>query len=179
MKKLSILTLAVYTLGYAALQAEELKMGFVNFKSCMEQSAQGKQEQGTFEALKKQMQESLEKTDKELNEIATKLQDQDYMDGLSPSAEEELKTRFQSLSQEFGRYQNQYYQILNQANFQMLQALHAQVSTAAEKVRQRKELALIMNEDSVFAFADSLDVTSEVVEEMDRRFALEHGDSDE
>ncbi|MCP5469817.1 MAG: OmpH family outer membrane protein [Chlamydiales bacterium] len=175
MKKLSILTLAILALGCAKVQAEELKLGFVNFKECMDKSAQGRQEQGAFETMRNQMQETLEKTNTELEEIAEKLQDQDYMDGLSPAAEDELKGRFQQLSQEFGRYQNQYYQILNQANYQMMQSLHTQVSVAAEKVRQKRQLALIMNEDSVFASSDSLNVTNSVIEEMDRRFELENG----
>ncbi len=57
------------------------------------------------------MSSTLEKTDKELEEMAKKLQDQDYMDGLSPTAENDLKQKFQTLSQEFSRYQNQYYQL--------------------------------------------------------------------
>ncbi len=160
-------------------QLPELKIGFVNFKRCMEDSKLGQQEKGSFEVMRDQMQESLEKTEGELHEIAGKLEDHDYMDGLSPAAEEELKARLQSLSQEFGRYQNQYYQILNQANFQMMQALHTQVSTAAEKVRQKQLLSMVLNEDSLFAFSDSFDVTAAVIEEMDRRFELENGSANE
>lgn len=177
MKKMTFLMMGL--LAFGTLQAQELKIGFVNFKDCMEDSKQGQQEKGSFEAMRSQMQESLEKTEAELQDIASKLEDQDYMDGLSPAAEEELKMRFQGLSQEFGRYQNQYYQILNQANFQMMQSLHTQVSAAAEKVRQKKSLAMVLNEDSVFAFADSLDVTKAVIEEMNRRYELENGASNE
>ncbi|MCH9610852.1 MAG: hypothetical protein S4CHLAM81_13610 [Chlamydiales bacterium] len=173
MKKLKYIVLGLLTVS--TLHAAELKIGFVNFKSCMEESKQGKQEMGSFEVMRTQMQESLEKTETELQEIAGKLEDQDYMDGLSPTAEEELKMRFQGLNQELARYQNQYYQILNQANFQMMQTLHTQVSTASEKVRQKQELALVLNEDSVFAFSDSLDVTAAVVDEMNRRYELENG----
>jgi len=145
----------------------------------MEDSKQGKQERGSFETMRTQMQGSLEKTESELRDIASKLENQDYMDGLSPTAEEELKIRFQNLSQEFARYQNQYYQILNQANFQMIQSLHTQVSSAAEKVRQKRDLIMVLNEDSVFAFVDSLDVTEAVIEEMDRRYSLENGEVNE
>lgn len=177
MKKMLFVVMGLVAFG--SLQAQELKLGFVNFKTCMEDSKQGQQEKGSFEVMRSQMQESLEKTEAELQEIAGKLEDQDYMDGLSPASEEELKMRFQGLSQEFARYQNQYYQILNQANFQMMQSLHAQVSTASEKVRQKNELAMVLNEDSVFAFSDSLDVTKAVIDEMDRRYELENGAANE
>jgi len=173
MRKMTFLVIGL--LSFATLQAQDLKIGFVNFKNCLETSKQGQQEKGSFEAMRGQMQESLEKTEAELQEIVAKLEDQDYMDGLSPAAEEELKNRFQGLSQEFGRYQNQYYQILNQANFQMMQSLHNQVSVAAEKVRQKLQLSMVLNEDSLFAFAESFDVTKAVIEEMDRRFELEKG----
>ncbi len=173
MRKMTFLMIGL--LSFATLQAQDLKIGFVNFKNCLETSKQGQQEKGSFEAMRGQMQESLEKTEAELQDIVAKLEDQDYMDGLSPTAEEELKNRFQGLSQEFGRYQNQYYQILNQANFQMMQSLHSQVSVAAEKVRQKLQLSMVLNEDSLFAFAESFDVTKAVIEEMDRRFELENG----
>ncbi|MFN0065714.1 MAG: OmpH family outer membrane protein [Chlamydiales bacterium] len=177
MKKIALIILAAVC--FTKLSAQELKLGFVNFKVCLEESKQGVKEKEAFESMKNQMQASLEATDKEIEELAKKLEDHDYMDGLSPTAEEELKTRFQGLSQEFARYQNQYYQLLNQANYKMFQNLHAQVGVAAEKVRQKEDLAMILNEDSTFAFASSLDVTQAVVVEMNRRFDLENGDSNE
>lgn len=174
MKKLAIF-LAMATLMVTQVGvAEELKLGFVNFKTCLEVSKQGQQEKSAFEALKNQMHETLDSTDKELEEIAKKLEDQDYMDSLSPSSEDELKHKFQALSQEFSRYQNQYYQLLNQANYKMFQSLHELVASASEKIREKLALSLIMNEESAFSFAPSLDITSSVIEEMDRLFDLEN-----
>ena len=172
MKKLTaVLLIGAFALCLGKLQAVDLNVGFVNFKTCIEKSKQGQHEKNAFEALKKQMSDALEKTDKELEEIAKKLEDQDYMDGLSPIAEEELKQKFQGMSQEYGRYQNQFYQLLNQANYKMLQAMHDEVSTAAEKVRASSKLALILNEDSTFAYLPSLDFTQAVVDQMDKEFA--------
>lgn len=177
MKKFaSILLIGAFVLGFSKINATELKIGFVNFKTCIEKSKHGQHEKNAFEAMKKQMTETLEKTDKELEEIAKKLEDQDYMDGLSPTAEEELKQKFQGLSQEFARYQNQYYQLLNQANYKMLQALHEIVSHSSEKVRDQNKLSLILNEDSTFAFASSLDFTDTVIKEMDRLFEKENAE---
>lgn len=169
MKKLCIfLTGAALLSGLA--QGNEFNIGFVNFKNCIEKSKHGQQEKNALEAMKKQMAEMLEKTDKELEEISKKLEDQDYMDGLSPTAEEELKGKFQVLNQEFSRYQTQYYQLLNQANYKMLQSLHQEVSSAAEKVRKQKELSLILNEDSTFAYEPSLDFTGDVIQQMDKQY---------
>jgi outer membrane protein len=177
MKKIAICFLMMtFALCCAKVKAADLSIGFVNFKTCLEKSKQGQQEKNAFEALKNQMSEALEKTDKELEEIAKKLEDQDYMDGLSPTAEEELKTKFQTLSQEYARYQNQFYQLLNQANYKMLQTLHEDVSIAAESVRASHNLSLILNEDSAFAHITSLDFTHAVIEEMDKQFDAENAE---
>ncbi|MCH9609592.1 MAG: hypothetical protein S4CHLAM45_15240 [Chlamydiales bacterium] len=174
MKKLLLLIAAATLVSSTPGFAEDMKLGFVNFKNCLEKSKQGQQEKNAFEILKKNMQETLENTDKELSEIASKLEDQDYMDSLSPTSEEELKQKFHGLSSEFSRYQNQYYQLLNQANYKMFQSLHELVSSAAEKVREKCELSLILNEESTFSYAPALDITDIVIEEMDRLFDLEN-----
>src|SRR5947208_17045574 len=102
MKKIgTFLLIAVCGLFLGKVNAANLYIGFVNFKTCIEKSKQGQHEKNAFDALKKQMSDALEKTEKELDEIAKKLEDQDYMDGLSPTAEEELKIKFQGLSQEY------------------------------------------------------------------------------
>lgn len=148
----------------------EPTIGVVNFKECVEKSKQGAQEKNSFELLKSQMMETVEKAEKELTQIAEKLEDQDYMDGLSPAAEEELKVKFQQLSQEFSRYQNQYYQLLNQANYRMLQSLHTFVANAAETIRKEKSLLAVFNQDSFFAYEDYLDLTKDVIAKMDADF---------
>ncbi len=170
---ISLLTVGALTLS--TLSAAEESLGFVNFKKCVEHSKAGQQEKNSFEAMKKQMTEVLEKSDKELSDIAKKLEDQEYMDGLSPTAEEELKQKFQVLSQEMSRYQTQYYQLLNQANYRMLQTLHDKVSSAAETVREKNHLALIISEDSTFAYAPTLDFTQEVIKALDGAFEAEKG----
>lgn len=175
MKKfLPILVITACAFCFGKVNAADLNVGFVNFKTCVERSKQGQLEKNNFEALKKQMSDALEKTDKELEEIAKKIEDQDYMDGLSPTAEEELKQKFQMLSQEYGRYQNQFYQLLNQANYKMLQTLHEEVSHAAEKVRDKNKLSLILNEDSTFAHISSIDFTQAVIDQMDAQFDAEN-----
>ena len=176
MKKVALMVAAAALLCGSALHAE-MNVGFVNFKVCVEKSKHGQQEKNAFEAMKKQMTQTLEKTDKELEKLAKQLDDQDYMDGLSPAAEKELKEKFQGLSQECARYQSQYYQLLNQANYKMLQTMHDEVSLAAERVRESKKLSLLLNEDSTFAFANSLDYTEAVIAEMNKQFDHENSDA--
>jgi outer membrane protein len=159
------------------LHADPLKLGFVDFKECLEKSKQGQKERESFENLKNQMQSKLKESETELQSIAKKLEDQDYMDGLSPAAEEELKMKFQSMSQQFAQFQNQYYQLLQQANMKLFQSLHQQVSSAADKIREKEHFSMILNEESVFASAPTFDCTEKVIAEMDRRFQLENSEA--
>ncbi|NGX46898.1 MAG: hypothetical protein K1000chlam3_00265 [Chlamydiae bacterium] len=155
--------------GFAASEPKP-SVGVVNFTSCMSDSKLGKHEQTSFDALKNQMSSLLEDTEKQTNEIAAKFNDSEYMDGLSPEAEEEMKNKFRTLNEEIGRYQNQYYQVLQQANMKVMQTVGANIQEASEKVAKDKKLNMVMSKEACFFAAPTLDVTNLVVAEMDRMF---------
>jgi outer membrane protein len=147
--------------------------GIVNFGTCVSDSKLGKQEQASFESLKKQMANLLEETEKQLNDLAAKFNDPEYLDGLSPQAEEELKNKFRTLNEDLGRYQNQYYQVMNQANMRIVQTLSTSINAASEKVARDKKLNMVVNKDACFYYIPALDVTPLVVAEMDKNFAAD------
>lgn len=145
-------------------------MGVVNFASCISDSKMGKSEQANFENLKKQLGTHLEATEKELNDLAGKLNDSEYMDGLSPEADAELREKVRLLNEELMRYQNQYYQVLNQTNMKIVQQISAKIASAAETVAKAKKLDAVFNQEACFYASPSLNVTAEVVKEMDARY---------
>lgn len=161
--------LGVGTAGFAASEPKP-SVGVVNFSSCMTESKVGQQEQASFEALKNQMTSLLEDTEKQINEIAAKFNDSEYMDGLSPEAEEEMKNKFRSLNEEMNRYQNQYYQVLNQANMKIVQAMGGNIQDAAQKVADNKKLTMVINKEACFFHTPTLDVTNLVIAEMDKAY---------
>lgn len=142
----------------------------VNFKSCVENSKLGKQEQANFEALKKQMENILAEKEKTLNEIAEKFEDPDYLDSLSPEAETEIKRNFRHLNQELTQLQQQYYQALSQTNMKVVQKLTDVVNKAADTVAKQNGYDLILNEESYFHSNPDLDVSSKIVVAMDQLF---------
>ena len=160
--------LGLVTSGFAAHQPSGV--GVVNFSDCMAESKIGKQEQASFESLKNQMTSLLEDTEKQLKELAHKFNDAEYMDGLSPEATEEMKQRYQALSEELSRYQNQYYQVLNQANMKIVQTMGANIQEAAQRVAQDKKLTMVVNKEACFFHTTNLDVTKFVIAEMDKIF---------
>jgi outer membrane protein len=169
---LSALT-AAGLVASSAGAAETPLIGVVNFASCVTDSKAGKKEQENMENMRKQMSSLIEGTEKEIREIATKFEDPEYLDSLSPKSEEELKAKFQALQDDLGRYQNQFYQVLNHANYQMVQKINSNIAKAAEKIAAEKHLDYVMNKEACFYIRSDLDVTSLVINEMDKSYDLE------
>ena len=165
MKKiLTFLTLTC--LSFAA----EQKVGIVNFNSCIADSKLGKQEQNAFETMRKQFVTLVEDTDKQLKEVSDKLQDKDYLDGLSKEAEETMRTKVAQLNEDLGRYQQQYYQFMQQGQYKILQAVANGINYAAERIASGKGYNVILNKEACFFYSPTLDITSEIVKEMDKHF---------
>ena len=171
MKKLFIVALMAFALNLQ--KGEAVQYGFVNFKEVLEKSKLGKQEQASFNSLKEQMEKVLEEKDKELNEIASKFNDPDYIDTLSPEAENDLKHKFRTLSQEMNEKQNQFYQALQAAQMKIMQKLAEYVTKASDKISKEKKLDAIFNQDATFYWSPELNVSESIIKEMDGVFEKE------
>lgn len=172
MKKWLLICLACSTLSLTGVE-ENGKIRFVNFKTCVEDSKIGKQEQASFEAMKNQMEKVVEEKEKVLTELANKLNNADELDLMSPEAETELKRKFRALSQEMSQIQTQFYQTLSQANLQIVQKLSEIVTKAAEKVAKEKGLDFVLNDEGTFFANKALDISSLIVKELDANFREE------
>ncbi len=166
---------------FAALKAADknlnadkhLNIGIVNFGKCIESSKHGQYEQKQFESIKSQMQKAIQDLDEQLSATAAKLQDKDVLDSLSPEAEKALKQKFQELGEELNRYQGQYYQIMQQANMRLMHTVADLINQASETVAKRAHLSLVLNKDAAFHYMAALDITDEVIVEMDKKFEKE------
>ena len=116
----------------------------------------------------------IEDTEKELRELAAKLEDADFRDSLSPKAEEELNVRYQTLQEDLGRYQNQYYQVLQQTQYQLIQKISGNIAKASETIAKQKHLDYVINKEACFYIRSDLDVTNSVIAEMDKAFDLQN-----
>jgi outer membrane protein len=152
---------------------QNLRIKIVNFKTCIEESKLGKQEQAMFEGLKKKMDNLLEQKEKELQEISAKFNDPDYLDSLSTEAENELKHKLRTLSQEAAQDQNFYLQTLQQTNMKVMQKLSDAIETASTKVMKEQGIDLVINKEMCFSCVDSLDISKDVVKTMDETFEKE------
>jgi outer membrane protein len=167
---ISILIISIFGLSTAHAIDSRAVIGIVNFMTVITDSKYGKNEQEQLENIKKQWTTLIEETDKELKEISDKLEDQEYLDGLSPEAEDELKTKKQNLMQDISKYQNQLYQIMNQANYFFIQKMSQNITVASEKVAQDKKLDLVLNKEACFYTSPKIDITTLVITEMDKNY---------
>jgi len=144
----------------------QTKIGIVNFKKCLETSKVGRSEQARFDELKKQLETQLEEKEKELNDLQPKFKE-DYLDTLTPEAEAELKNKAKTINQEYYQLQNQYGQLMNQTNFQIVQKLNDWIAKAAEKVAKQKSIDVVLNDEACFYSAQSFDISKDVINELD------------
>ncbi len=163
------LALGLTSGSISAVEASNL-VGVVNFSTCITDSKYGKNEQTQLENIKSQWSSLIEETEKELKSVAAKFEDQEYLDGLSPEAEEELKVKYKALNEDMAKYQNQLYQVLNQANYFFYQKMASYISKASEQVAQKKNLEYILNKEACFFNNPEMDVTKLVIVEMDKNF---------
>lgn len=174
-KKILLWALAGCGIATASLSADEGSvLGIVNFTTCVTDSKYGQKEQENFEGIRKQLSSMIEDTEKELKEIADKFSDTEYLDSLSPKAEEELKARYQALNEDLGRYQGQFYQIMQQANMQLVHKISGQIARASETLAQEKHLNYVINREACFYYSPELDLTSQVIAQMDKNFELDN-----
>lgn len=166
---LSSMALLITSFGHAASSAH---FGVVNFTTCVMESKLGKKEQQSFESLKNQMTTLVTDVEKQMKEIQSKLSDPDYLDTLSPEGEQELRTKLQALNEDMARYQNQYMQIMNQANMRLVQSLSSAVAEASTRVAEKENLTFVLNRDSCFYYDPKSDVTQKVISQMDKDFEM-------
>jgi outer membrane protein len=149
---------------------EAASIGVVNFKKCAQDSKLGNKEREVFENTKKLMASVLDNMKKDLDDLAAKFKDSDYLDSLSEEAEAELKNKFHGLSQEIVRYENQYYHTLNQANQNFIKKVTHHINEAARTIAEKESLSLIVDSEPCFFYLPAIDVTVAVLEYMDDHY---------
>lgn len=179
--------IATFTLSNAcyaqdsATQNQTLRVGVVNTKKCLEESKLGKQEQENFEKMKTQMESILQDKEKTLEDLESKLNDDDYMDSISEDAAGELKRKKRTIRNEGMQLQNQYMQTLQQANMKIIQKLTEVIGKASAQVAKdatgANAVDIIFTDEACTYFVPRLDVTSRVVAKMNAMFDAEQKES--
>lgn len=153
-----------------------ITIGIVSFANCIQESKYGKREQSTLKALQNQITSLVKDTEQQLQEIASKLNDPEYIDTLSPEGEQELKIKFQNHQEDLMRYQQQYSEFINQANYKVMQTMFFHVKNAAKVVSEKLNLDYVLDENSVICNNAGIEVTNQVIQELDMLFEKEESE---
>lgn len=192
MKKYHILTLSLATMAFlysplaaqsaiSGTQNQTIRIAIVNTKKCLEQSKYGKQEQANFEKMKTQMETVLQEKERAMEDLQSKLNDDDYMDSISEEAAADLKRKRRTIQNEGMQLQNQYMQTLQQANMKVVQKLTDILNKASAKVAQDningEGYDIILSDEACTYFVPRMDISELVVAKMDALFDAEQKES--
>ncbi|HRW58340.1 MAG TPA: OmpH family outer membrane protein [Chlamydiales bacterium] len=169
MKKHVILVSTFLALIFSSAFASS-NFGIVNFHTCITDSKYGQHEQKQMENLRKQWTSLIQETEKEFTAVSKKLNDEDYLDGISPEAEQELKNKYKALGEDLQKYQSQLYQILNQAQYFFIQKMNQNIGQAASEVAKANDLSMIVNKEACFYSNPKLEITKQVIDQMDKNY---------
>lgn len=150
----------------------------VDFTKCYSESSYGQKEQEANNQMKDQMEKAINELNSQLSETSEKLNDEAVRDSLSPEAEKELQQKMQTLSAELQRYQQQYYYMMQQAQYRTMNIMADHIKKASTNVAKANGYDLIINKDQVFHFTTDLDVTSAVIKELDAMFKADNAKSE-
>ncbi len=159
---------------FCHLHADDSKIGVVDFRRCVLESELGKREQEAFESMRLELSNLMLDTGKQIEEIEKKLEDADYMDTINSEEEKRLKENIAQLNEEMNRYNQQYYQFLNQGSNRVIQSIAKNVNSASEKYARQKGFSLVLNSEVLFYSSPSLDITQHIISEMDKDLDLEN-----
>lgn len=167
---LIILALAVAGLGAVQVQGADLKIGVVNMSDLLQKSPQAQSAQvemaKKFDSRKKDL---MAEQDKIKN-----MQDNLNKNGavMSASQLQNSQAQLDELQRDFSRKQSDYMDDVNMARNDALSRLQQQVLKAVQEFAQAKKYSLIVGE-GVFYADPSVDVTDQVLEQMQKDYKTE------
>ena len=77
------------------------------------------------------------------------------------------------------KYQNQLYQIMQQAQYITLQKLSSFIAKASKEIASEEKLKMVINQEACFSFDPKLEITDKVIRKMDRSFEKDTAENTE
>jgi len=144
----------------------------VNADKCLDVSKVGKQENEFLKELQGKFEKGLLEKEKAVKDISVKIND-DYLESLSEEAEKELRQEFEKANLSFAEARQQAFQMFQQAKQQIMDKLFRWVSKASETVAKNIGVKVVFQSENVLYVDESLDITKQVIEELDDMYVKE------
>ncbi|MCH1430409.1 MAG: hypothetical protein GWP59_06350 [Chlamydiales bacterium] len=147
------------------------KVGVIDLQACHEESALAKAEGQKLEDLKSKLRGGLEEKEKQFKMMKDKYDDQAFRDSLSDDAKMDYEKNMGNALKDLEQYHSQLVRSLNQSGYEVAMSVLSSVEAAAGKIAKSKELDMVIRKELCLFYSPDLDVTKEVIAEMDNDFS--------
>lgn len=154
-------------LGAGAVEAQTLKIGFINSQQILAGSADAAAAQQRFDEEMQGYQAEVQQLEEELSGMQQRLQQQQLT--LSPEARTNREQQLQTKLQEYQTRTNQLQQLADQRRAELIQPVMDKITAIIEAIREEGQYSLILDvaAGSIISADSTLDLTPEVMRRLD------------
>ena len=160
------LALAIFAFQLSTAAAEPSKIGVVVLQRCIQESNEGKRLADSLNKKKDEMQEELKKKDQELRDMQNDLEKQSLM--LSEDAKRERVQEYDKKKRELGYLAQDMSDEFKQLQTSAQNDLMKLILGVVDKVAKDKKYDLITEGGSTLYFAKGMDITDEIIAELNK-----------
>jgi outer membrane protein len=158
--------LSILSVGLSASLSAEI--GFVDFGRVLQTSSKAKAEEKQLQSLQKELEDQVNKVEKEVNGLAEKLQNPDYVDSLSQEAEQDQRNKLRMMAEERMRLIQNVTGQYQQAQQRFYQQVGMMVAKASAELATTRKLDAVLNREALFYADPKIDCTDEIIKLMDK-----------
>jgi outer membrane protein len=153
--------------------ADVAKIGVANLQRVLETSNPGKSAQAEIKKQKDQMEQELKQKGAEIEEIRKQIERESMV--MSKEKREEKEREFRIKLNDFKSLQKRYRTQLQGLEKKLVSALLKEVSTLVEEIGKKEGYLLIINNKDVMYAPGSIDITDELIKQMNARQTKKSG----
>ena len=149
--------------------ADVAKIGVANLQRILETSNQGKSAQDEIKKQKDKMEQELKQKGGEIEELRKQLERESMV--MSKEKREEKEREIRIKLNDFKSLQKRYRTELQNLEKKLVNALLKEVSTLVDEIGKKEGYLLIINNAGVMYSPNSINITDQVIKELNARFA--------
>ena len=149
--------------------ADVAKIGVANLQRVLETSNQGKSAQKEIKKQKDQMEQELKQKGGEIEELRKQLERESMV--MSKEKREEKEREIRIKINDFKSLDKRYRAQLQNLEKRLVSALLKEVSSLVEEIGKKEGYLLIINKPGVMYSPNSIDITDQVIKELNDRYA--------
>ena len=153
--------------------ADVAKIGVANLQRVLETSNPGKSAQVEIKKQKDQMEQELKQKGAEIEEIRKQIERESMV--MSKEKREEKEREFRIKLNDFKSLQKRYRTQLQRLEKKLVSGLLKDVSTLVEEIGKKEGYLLIINNKDVMYAPGSIDITDELIKQLNARQAKKSG----